>query len=108
MGTVLDFPLASAHSAPKEVTPLLGTSVVTPQAQSRKEALASLSRQEEQINEDDEDAPLPSLQIALLCYCRMVEPVAFFSIFPFINKMILEIGNIEEKDVGFYSGFIVR
>jgi hypothetical protein len=57
-------------------------------------------------NNDDEN-PLPKLQIALLCYCRLVEPIAFFSIFPFINKMIWETGNLNEGDVGFYAGLIV-
>ena len=38
----------------------------------------------------------------------MIEPIAFFGIFPFINKMIKETGNMKEADVGFYSGFIVR
>lgn len=36
----------------------------------------------------------------------MIEPIAFFGIFPFINKMIEEMG-VEEADVGFYSGLIV-
>ncbi|RDW57042.1 hypothetical protein BP6252_13914 [Coleophoma cylindrospora] len=98
--------LTSAQSAPTEVTPLLGTSATKPQAQVREEAVTPFFRQEEQPDDDGEDAPLPIVQIALLCYCRMVEPVAFFSIFPFINKMILETGNIEEADVGFYSGLI--
>ncbi len=46
-------------------------------------------------------------QILLLCYARMIEPIAFFGIFPFVNKMIQETGNLEEADVGFYSGLIV-
>lgn len=56
---------------------------------------------------DDDDRPLPMLQIILLCYCRVVEPIAFFSIFPYINKMIAETGGVREEDVGFYSGLIV-
>lgn len=53
------------------------------------------------------EPPLPKLQIALLCYARLVEPIAYFTIFPFVNKMIFEMGNVEESDVGFYSGLIV-
>lgn len=45
-------------------------------------------------------------QIIVLCYARMVEPIAFFSIFPFVNKMIFDTG-VAEEDVGFYSGLIV-
>ena len=59
-------------------------------------------------NDEDEDKPLPRTQILLLCYARVVEPIAFFAIFPFINKMIKETGNLDEADVGFYSGMIVR
>ena len=55
---------------------------------------------------ENEDAPLPKLQIFLLCYTRVVEPIAFFSIFPYINSMIEKVGDIDKKDVGFYSGLI--
>ena len=55
-----------------------------------------------------EDKPLPKLQVFLLCYARMIEPVAFFGIFPFLPKMIEETGNLDEEDIGFYSGMIVR
>jgi hypothetical protein len=57
--------------------------------------------------DDGDEEPLPLGQIALLCFARMVEPIAFFSIFPFINKMIFETGNVRKEDVGFYSGLIV-
>jgi len=57
-------------------------------------------------HEDDEDAPLPRTQIFLLCFTRVVEPIAFFSIFPYINQMIEQTGGIKKKDVGFYSGLI--
>ncbi|KAJ4141639.1 hypothetical protein NW768_000855 [Fusarium equiseti] len=50
--------------------------------------------------------PFPTLQILLLCYARVMEPIAFFSIFPFIAKMVQENGNLPKSDVGFYSGLI--
>lgn len=50
--------------------------------------------------------PLPKGQIALLCYARMMEPIAFFSIFPFIAQMVQRNGNLPDSDVGFYSGII--
>lgn len=50
--------------------------------------------------------PLPKLQIFLLCYARMMEPIAFFSIFPFIAQMVQENGHLPDSDVGFYSGLI--
>ncbi|KAF2262927.1 MFS general substrate transporter [Lojkania enalia] len=58
------------------------------------------------IHDQDEGAPLPLMQIALLCYCRVIEPLIFFSIFPYINKMIETTGGVETEDVGFYSGLI--
>lgn len=63
-----------------------------------------------QHDDDDnsENQPLPFGQILLLCFARSIEPMAFFAIFPFINKMIRETGNVDEADVGFYSGLIVR
>lgn len=53
-----------------------------------------------------DDKPLPVWQIAALCYARWVEPVAFFSIIPYINQMTQENGHLDEVDVGFYSGLI--
>ncbi|GAW19401.1 hypothetical protein ANO14919_088870 [Xylariales sp. No.14919] len=50
--------------------------------------------------------PLPKTQILLLCYARLLEPIAFFSIFPYINQMAQENGDLAEEDMGFYSGLI--
>jgi hypothetical protein len=36
-----------------------------------------------------EDVPLPKGQLFLVCFARLVEPVAFFSIFPFVNREIV-------------------
>ncbi|TVY87934.1 Efflux pump [Lachnellula willkommii] len=55
---------------------------------------------------EEENKPLPKLQIFLLCFARLIEPIAFFGIFPFLPKMIEETGNLDEEDIGFYSGFI--
>ncbi|PFH63207.1 hypothetical protein XA68_16646 [Ophiocordyceps unilateralis] len=51
-------------------------------------------------------ARLPKGQIFLLCYARLAEPLAFFSIFPFIAQMVQRNGHLAESDVGFYSGLI--
>jgi hypothetical protein len=61
-----------------------------------------------QDEEDDpeEDIPLPRGQIFLLCYTAVVEPIAFFGIFPYINFMIEKVGKVEKEEVGFYSGLI--
>jgi MFS family permease len=50
--------------------------------------------------------PMPKFQILLLCYARVMEPIAFFSIFPFIAQMVQENGHLPKTDVGFYSGLI--
>lgn len=98
---------ARRHSAVDEVTPLLAASGsgVTVNGAPNEEAVLEAAQTEP---DDADDKPLPVLQICLLCYARAVEPIAFFSIFPFINQMIFERGNLQEADVGFYSGLIVR
>lgn len=49
---------------------------------------------------------LPKAQVILLCYARMVEAIAFFYIFPFVNQMVQDEGHLDEEDVGFYSGLL--
>ena len=58
------------------------------------------------LHDNPSDKPLPKLQIFLLCYARMMEPIAFFSIFPFIAQMVARNGHLPDSDVGFYSGLI--
>jgi hypothetical protein len=55
---------------------------------------------------NDGDRPMQTLQILLLCYASLAEPVAYFSIFPYINEMIERTGEIPEANVGFWSGMI--
>jgi hypothetical protein len=93
----------SEPTAAAEAPPLLfGTS-----GTEDEETVALLGGRPNRHREEDDDAPMPRLQIYVLCFVRMVEPVAYFSIFPYLNKMILETGNVAEEDVGFYSGWIV-
>ncbi|KAL2171021.1 hypothetical protein VTG60DRAFT_4036 [Thermothelomyces hinnuleus] len=49
---------------------------------------------------------LPRRKVLLLCFARMTEPIAFFSIFPFVAQMVQRNGRLPESDVGFYSGLI--
>jgi hypothetical protein len=103
-----DHPTSTSLNAADEVTPLLTRSEPGNVAQGTSEPLIHNVPSAQDFGDRDEDeTPLPVRQILLLCYARMVEPIAFFSIFPFINKMIYELGDIEESDVGFYSGIIV-
>ncbi|KAL3469001.1 MFS general substrate transporter [Aspergillus californicus] len=57
-------------------------------------------------DESDDEKPLPRFQILLLCYARMIEPLAFFSIFPYVSQMVQDNGNVPDSDIGFYSGLI--
>ncbi|CAK7208349.1 hypothetical protein SBRCBS47491_000062 [Sporothrix bragantina] len=54
----------------------------------------------------DDEKPLPKTQVALLCFARLLEPIAFFSVFPYINEMVQDNGGLADTDVGFYSGVI--
>lgn len=54
----------------------------------------------------EEGKKMPYVQVLILCYASLGEPIAFFAIFPFVNEMIALNGKLDEKDVGFYSGLI--
>ena len=49
---------------------------------------------------------MPYVQILILCYASLAEPVAYFSIFPFINEMVFRLGHLPETSVGFWTGTI--
>jgi hypothetical protein len=102
--TSRDDPSAAAD----ETTPLLN-GTVEPPSQAAEEAIIHPAPEPNgnKNDDDDDEKPLPKVQMFLLCFARLIEPAAFFGIFPFINKMIWENGSVEESDVGFYSGLIV-
>lgn len=102
-------PIKAGRSASDadENTVLLAVSESDPNIPINEEAIVHETHLNGASPEDGDDKPLPRTQIFLLCYARVVEPIAFFSIFPFINKMIWETGGLDEADVGFYSGLIV-
>ncbi|MCJ1416688.1 hypothetical protein MMC32_003026 [Xylographa parallela] len=89
-----------------ETTALLAVPKGDPSTLPDEAALLRETQPSRKNQEDDDDKPLPTRQILILCYARLVEPIAFFSIFPFINKMIWETGGLKQADVGFYSGLI--
>lgn len=63
------------------------------------------SGQDDNVDRQDQK-PFDFIQIFLLCYASLAEPIAFFSIFPYINEMIYRTGEYAESDVGFWSGLI--
>lgn len=104
MSSATDRAEESAVKASDETTPLLASVETGPTAEPvdpRRQVTST-----DGAHADDENAPLPKVQIFLLCYTRIIEPIAFFSIFPYINSMIEHVGGIEKEDVGFYSGLI--
>lgn len=87
-----------------EYTPLLAAGHVVPTADPVVSEATTLN--EQSPPDDPANKPLPRGQILLLCYARFMEPIAFFSIFPYINQMAQENGNLPDADIGFYSGLI--
>lgn len=87
-----------------EQTPLLGPGAA--QDPTTQISEASVNAALGDPDDSSEDKEVEWSQIMLLCYARIVEPIAFFSIFPFIKEMIQNTG-IQEEDAGFYAGLIV-
>lgn len=87
-----------------ETTPLLTS--VDPEPIEEPQETSTQAADAAGVLAEDENTPLPKAQIFLLCYTRVVEPVAFFSIFPYINSMIEHVGGIPKDEVGFYVGLI--
>ncbi|OHE93564.1 major facilitator superfamily transporter [Colletotrichum orchidophilum] len=88
-----------------ETTPLLIAGDLAPTADPDISKATTLN---EPSQEDDalDEKPLPLWQVFWICYARVVEPMAFFCIFPYISQMVQENGNLANTDVGFYTGLI--
>ncbi|KFH40553.1 peptide/nitrate transporter-like protein [Hapsidospora chrysogenum ATCC 11550] len=54
----------------------------------------------------EHEGSIPWLQLSLLCLARMMDPVVFCSIFPYIAAMVHHNTNLAVSDTGFYSGLI--
>lgn len=65
-----------------------------------------VAKDDDDNDDNHNNQPLPKWQIFWLCIARLIEPMAFFSIFPYVNQMAQENGNLADTDVGFYSGLI--
>ncbi|TFY82285.1 hypothetical protein EWM64_g1724 [Hericium alpestre] len=51
--------------------------------------------------------PLPTAQLICLCIVRLVDPIAFTQIFPYVNEMITDLHLTDDPSkVGFYSGMV--
>jgi len=54
----------------------------------------------------EEEKPFPLNQILILCYASIVEPIAYFIIFPYMSEMVQRIGGQLAENVGFWAGTI--
>ena len=53
--------------------------------------------------------PLPKFQISIVLLIQFAEPITAMVIYPFINKLVREIGitNGDDRKTGYYAGIIV-
>ncbi|KAI0807132.1 MFS general substrate transporter [Fomes fomentarius] len=55
----------------------------------------------------DKPTPLPVAQLATLCTVRLVDPIVFTQIFPYVNEMIERLHLTDDPSkIGFYSGLV--
>ena len=52
--------------------------------------------------------PIPKLQLAILCLLRMLEPIGFTQLFPYVNEMVVKLNIVDDPSkAGFVSGLVV-
>ncbi|KAG1736727.1 major facilitator superfamily domain-containing protein [Suillus lakei] len=62
---------------------------------------------EAQIAEKPKPTPLPKGQLAALCVVRLVEPIAFTQLFPYVNEFMSDLHLTDDPSkIGFYSGLV--
>ncbi|KAH9854118.1 MFS general substrate transporter [Lenzites betulinus] len=55
----------------------------------------------------DKPTPIPKAKLATLCAVRLVDPIAFTQIFPYVNEMMEHIHvTSDHSKIGFYSGIV--
>ena len=63
---------------------------------------------ESQVSKPTKMTPVPKLQLATLCLVRLLEPIGFTQLFPYINEMVVNLNMIDDPSkVGFISGLVV-
>lgn len=99
--------------AAEEITPLLAGTSNNPSNPANESSILENEEERPLLNghapsgdDDDEEKPLPMGQVFILSIARVIDPIAFFSIFPFVPSMV-ESMDVAEVDVGFYTGLIV-
>jgi hypothetical protein len=63
---------------------------------------------ESQHSVEANQTPLPKIQLAVLCSLRLLDPLAFTQIFPYVNQFMNDLGlTNDSSQIGFYSGLVV-
>jgi hypothetical protein len=63
---------------------------------------------ESQVSKPVKMTPIPKLQLATLGLVRLLEPIGFTQLFPYINEMVVNLRLIDDPSkVGFVSGLVV-
>lgn len=69
---------------------------------------ADQSSVECQVSKPAKMTPIPKLQLAIVCLIRLLEPIGFTQLFPYINEMLVNLNVIDDPSkVGFISGLVV-
>jgi predicted MFS family arabinose efflux permease len=105
--------LVHAQDAARETTPLLNASgrIDRSETVSIGSSHATKSPQTSEppspsTTQPDDEKPFPLNQILILCYASVVEPIAYFIIFPYISEMVERVGGEETENVGYWVGTI--
>jgi len=71
--------------------------------------LLRASNAEAQNPEKPKPTPLPKGQLAALCTVRLVDPIMFTQLFPYVNEFMNDLHLTDDPSkIGFYSGLVVR
>jgi len=63
---------------------------------------------EAQIVEKPKSTPVPKGQLTALCIVRLVDPIAFTQLFPYVNEFMSDLHLTDDPSkIGFYSGLVV-
>ena len=63
---------------------------------------------ESQVSKPAKMTPIPKLQLATLCLIRLLDPIGFTQLFPYINQMLVDLNVLDDPSkVGFISGLVV-
>ncbi|ESK92845.1 major facilitator superfamily multidrug- dha1 sub-family [Moniliophthora roreri MCA 2997] len=62
---------------------------------------------QQRLNGPSSVSPLPKAQLATLCLIRLMDPIAYCQIFPYINEFISYLHITDDpSQIGFYSGLV--